>query len=32
MELFVLIAQRKERYPGEYAPEALVSCRRNSLH
>lgn len=23
MKLFVLFAQRKERYPGEYAPEAL---------
>lgn len=23
MKLYVLFAQRKERYPGEYAPEAL---------
>ncbi len=23
MKLYVLMAQRKERYPGEYAPEAL---------
>jgi hypothetical protein len=24
MKLFVLYGQRKERYPGEYAPEALT--------
>lgn len=24
MKLFVLFAQRKERYPGEFAPEAMA--------
>lgn len=28
MKLFVMFGQRKQSYPGEYGPEALLCCKR----